>query len=296
MTRVKRSLKKAGLVVFEGQQGGYTVDRIRHGLVRVRWQDYSSNSAVQIAKLEEAQRALDRFASMATPGSGSYMEPELIVAPKPDTKNYRLNWGKSKTYREPVLVEHAMIREDVWQELLTLKVEGPYDLEKHNQTWHTIEDYKKGIRDFHADREAKFSTTFGTNTEQSFAEIYDLMSHLRDQEVSDDFPGSWILSGQPRTSILGLSEHWELMLLKGPPSEAFIDTVAEFAFIHRVLQTLRYWWRPSYPIGPQCWGWTEQHEYMQSMLRVSQKGAEEEKEMDEENAEDEDDGVDTNEE
>jgi hypothetical protein len=76
-----------------------------------------------------------------------------------------------------------------------------------------------------------------------------------------------------RSLTLDTSDNLEIMLAKEIVPESFVDTVAEFAFVKTVLGLLRWYWRPSYSIGPQYNGWVDQKQHMAALRSIATKCA-----------------------
>lgn len=95
----------------------FLVDEEGYGRIRVRVDAFGNRHA---EKLEEAAAKLGAYATMITRGTGYYAHvAELLVRPLPNVSDYR--------YREPskgktVRVYQSMIREDVWQALLSVEL------------------------------------------------------------------------------------------------------------------------------------------------------------------------------
>jgi hypothetical protein len=285
LRRVSKFLALAGLPMFDGShgQGAYMVDEIRYGFLRIRYQDYGSDTPTQIAKLKSAQEALRHYASMITTGSGNYAHSaELVVCRRPEisTRNrgYAHNWV-AKEEPKGLLVEQCMILEDVWQAMLKYELTSDW-----NSDVYTIRDYRKGLRKFASERKAKDKKG---KKPLSFTETL-----LLDRTQSP-YPGvEEVCPSYDRSITLDPKEHMELMLRKDEVPESFIDSAAEYAFVKSVLSQLRWYWRPSYSIGPQCNGWTEQKRHMKALNAIANKRAKVENEEDEEEQEtDEEDDV-----
>jgi hypothetical protein len=67
----------------------------------------------------------------------------------------------------------------------------------------------------------------------------------------------------------GLATHFKLMMGKESVPHAFLDSVAELAFVQDVLASIRFWWKPSYSCGPQFPEWRDHVRFFNAMLKVS---------------------------
>lgn len=230
-----------GLKLYgEGEgPGGYLIDEVEWGKVRVRWN--CDNDGVE--PLENLASKLTDYVTMIS--AGSTYRVELTVCPKPGTEGFH---SFPKFPVDPLMVNYAMIREDVWQTLLSEPLVDEYDMEAKSRKALTISDYRAGVRKF-----AKKAN------KKSFVTNYDLAGKC---------PGSWVIAKSPIPFTVGLAEQWTLLSRKGPVPESFMDTVAEFAFISGHLASTRYWWKPSYSIGSQDPEWKSQRVYLTRMLEI----------------------------
>ena len=265
LERLQGALKAKKLTLYaEGGVGGFMVDEVRYGLFRVRWNKYDKEN--ELEKLVEAQNALSGYATMITIGSGHYKsDAEILVASKPGTE------GAHLTYEDPppkgLRIAQTMILEEVWQALLKGSIEADFGSETH-----TLADYRKGIQAFLAKKKADWEALRASLKTKATPEIFLMGSRSERTRAAEDFPGAWILVPSSHF-MMGLDEHWELLEGMGPITDQMIDRAAEFAFIHAKLAALRYWWRPSYSMGPQHGGWPDQRKYLQSILDVAVKRA-----------------------
>jgi hypothetical protein len=156
---------------------------------------------------------------------------------------------------DPVLqVRQAMIREDVWQALLTNRV----------KTWdgkvYTASSYKKSLREYMEKRRAR-----DAETKKLWEELranpgnLELIKNFygrdtgRDRDLEN--PVSWILSKDPVPFVSGICTHYKLLEESGRMTDEFLDSLAEFAFVQAVLGDLRFVWQPGHSTGPQSGDW-----------------------------------------
>lgn len=220
----------------------YLVSTQVYGCIRIRWNGLASDFGKDIEKLEKLQLLLVDYSSMITAGIGAYAHTaELLVHPKPGT-NYH---GGRREKNNSLLVQHAMIREDVWQALLQMDVE--------------VGDNKVAqIKSFY-----KWTNKFWKSCVDQLA------------KASSD-PVSNCLAQDSIPLTVGLSTNWKTMVerfAKGDISnkeiQPWLNNVAEFIFIHSVLQPLRYWWRPSYSCGPQTGEHFQYYRLFTSLAEIS---------------------------
>lgn len=216
--------KASGLPLYDKGPEGYLIDEERYGSMRVRW---STSYGDSLIRLEYAQHLLEKdYAAMLTCGTGNYPSTEIVVRPRYDVKdkNGHPISVPHINKEEPLSIALAMIREDVWQALVKIgkTLEPSYDT-----------DHKT-----------------------------DLMEVVRRAWSNKDRGG--INRGNHVIGTVGVGSHWYLMIEKAdkiPKKERddFLKTVGEFHYVEKVLSYTRYWWRPSYSIGPQ-FGEFEIHE------------------------------------
>jgi len=275
--RVRKALKTLPESSSYGAEG-WLVDELAYGTVRVRWVDptFGRDTAPQLAKLQEL---LPGFATVVTAGSGSYSHgnPELLVLPK-SGKDHHLPGLRDED--PPLMVSYAMIREDVWQALLTMPGQNDYsgkpspvpDQYKASLT----EAYAKGLEAQHKKtaRIAALKTAKGEARDKLYADMQDEMIADMDFVPSDTL---WIID---RRSVLGpcvgLAQQWQYLIEKGTPLEdaqGFIDSVAELAYVQSVLQPIRFIWRPSSSCGPQVGDFIDHVKFFEVMLRIAHTNA-----------------------
>jgi hypothetical protein len=246
---VEATLVKAGEKLFaEYGDGGFMVDRRGHGHVRVRVSPGETRFFVT-SKLHTASILFqDRYATMLSAGTvGGQTAMELTLKPRAWTEGFRAAY-----HRDPkgsLAVEQAMIREDVWEALLDGEI-AQYQ-KPALQPW----DLRAHVRRIYAEhRKAWLETKRLSNVE--IADVLGIVHAV----IRDALP-----------FMVGLGLHWKLLVKREEPlSEAALDSIAEFAFLHHVLYPTRYYWRPSYTVGPQFGEWEEHAWFQQRMLAVTE--------------------------
>jgi hypothetical protein len=278
--RVEKALIKAGLPIYGGMgaQGGFMIDKRAFGEVRVRFQSWGAEFGKDAEWLAKAVKQLGEYATMISAGTGSYAHSgELRIRPKPGTKDYH---GSRPDRKKPLNVDHAMIREDVWQALIKLEVEGWYNGKTGGLT---VDAFRRGIRQVHTKyigevkkNQERMEVMRKAAEKQGDTDLAGLVESAFSifLDPPNDIPGAWILKDSiPFTVALGT--HWKLLMKNAPVSEEILDTIAEFGFLHHVLSATRYWWRPSYSIGPQFGEWGRHVVVQQAILNVTNGHAKE---------------------
>jgi len=253
---VETAIKEAGFPLFEGNATkGYEVYELQHGVIRIRYNDGYSEADDHVVALEKVQSLFPQFASMIAAGTGGYNhgDPDLILRPKAGTPDYH---GGREEEEEPLPVSYAMIREDVWQCLLTLTSEDSRSCK--------IISAKKSIEQNITNITAYVDKYHSSETYRKFLpDSYDA--------------GSWMISKSEIPFTMGLAEHWLLLNKIRRPTEQEIQLAAEMAHIYRVLSLLRYTWQPSNSSGPQYGGWAQQKLYTAALAKIAKKEAATEK-------------------
>jgi hypothetical protein len=256
--RISEVIQKAGLKLTDGNFAeGYKVSLQRRGVVRVRYEEF--NRETQLKALEKLQTHLGEYASMITVGEEPYQgDSELIVAPKP-ARYEHFSRRKLVTHRR-LAVAQAMIREDVWQAL----TKRTYDSWKGQ---YKVEDFLKSIKEA-------------------------LVTVRQFFEDSPDFPPHLVIGGNDLSTlttkdlvpfVVGLGYHFRIMARKkdvlDEEMEDFLQTAAEFSFIHAHLASVRYMWSPSSSNGPQFGEWDKHADFLGMLKYIAdQKWAEQKEE------------------
>lgn len=277
LKRIEKVIADASLSSFGGWgKEGYLVDVPQYGTVRIRWHGEGEKYGKDAEALALVQPLLDEYAAVIRAGHGSYAhDAEMLVFVKPGTKDYH---GSSKEKKKSLLVQQAMIREDVWQALCAGSLDRSDFPPYKDGAPYTIKDYRVFARDFwdkafknvkaYKVHEEDLSKALSTDPSKK-----DLLQSLREVRCSlyfvstdrDNPIGGWVGKDAIPFTV-GVGTNFQLMLekyLAGGVTEeqlnSWLDTVAEFVFVHIAIMPLRYWWRPSFSCGPQYGQW-EQHE------------------------------------
>lgn len=253
---VEGVLRAAGLPISsEYGEAGYQIDETGHGEVRLRWEDghsseelFAERFARSVERLEAAGCLFPQHASVLWPHD--HDEAELVMRPKLGTPEY---YGPSfADDKAPLQVEQAMVRLDVWNELLR----------NPGVVGHTLDELRDGIRE--AWREV---VCVPENYDLPAAEFLEFR-RLRHSRLlfRHGLPGAWIFSTMDCTiphGTMGLGQHAEVLAdaqldpespLRMTPeqTEAFVQRAAEFAYVSTALNHGGYQWRPSHNSPGQC--------------------------------------------
>lgn len=258
----------SGVSLPEG--GRFLVDE-QADWTRVRWDGLSGAYGKDLEYLALAQGSLQgRFATVITAGGHNDLgELRVFVPPGKTPEGHRRTseWGDQEE-GEPLLVQQAMIREDVWQALIGLE----------RKVWgkvYTVDGYRKdageGVR--------KAGETF-SRVASLESRLEDMDEDLRMLLLDAKFgiergggPGAGLLSKEIIPFMMGLNEHAQIILESGKVPEDFGDVVGEFTFIFHLLMGVGYVWRPSDTAGPQFGEWGMHASYLKAVLQVADVAA-----------------------
>ena len=243
---VESLLKSAGHKVVTAEpdtntHGGDTfmVDELEPGMCRVRVNGF----AVDASKLDAILPLLQsEYAAVVTVGSGAYADStEIRLMPKVMKRGdgEHVFWGCKNDRQQPLDVFQGMIHEDVWNELLKMKVSDW-------KNW--SEKTKVGFDKFRADAETLWKKATCSKNKESV--IDGLLSRLSDDEH--------MIAKSAIPFTVGPSEHWKIATQRHVEApftakqvDEFLDDVAGFSLVSCIMSPVRYWWRPSFTCGPQ---------------------------------------------
>jgi hypothetical protein len=264
--RVESMLVKADLPLYGGPDGnGLAVDEIGYGEIRVRWEGFGKDYGKDKEKLDLAKKALKgRYASVVSASQKINDSGDLRIFPKIGTANYHGSNREKK--KRPLKVGAAMIREDVWQALLT-GVAGDDDL--------TIEQYRELGREVEKKLTKDGLIGVPRSTKKSkTAEAKNASRRLSWMIMQDDWknPVSRLVSKDLIPFQVGLHTHFQLLAGRGGKlPEGFFDMASEFAFIHFKLMMVRHMWRVSTSAGPQFGDWKSHIDFHASMAKIARE-------------------------
>src|SRR5579885_731636 len=184
----------------EKTREGIMIDEVDSGCVRVR---YATVGETNFGKNEQfllpIQSILNsEYATVITTDIGNYPDQcALFVYPKPGVKRFRLREEEDKS----LIVNHAMIREDVWQALLSIPMEN----------WRTgkLMDLKEETKTLQASMKKLFKKQAKENTIES------VKRYLLEQDLRVIDGVSWILMNYNDVGpTVGIGTHVEIMASK----------------------------------------------------------------------------------
>lgn len=269
LQRVKRALTKAGFQLFEGMHGlnVYMVDTEGLAPVRVRVGDFGGDHHEALKPVRDLLKK--KYAVLIHPGSGSYShDVELSVFPKPGTKtpqghDERLASKAEKTPRR-LKVAVSMVREDVWQEFLALKLKYQYStaVDSISKAQSLMESIF--VRNLDTKKQLLESQKRGP-------EYSDYSSFLLRTGMPYEF-GQMVRNEVPYT--VGQGTHYQMLtrdFLEGHLTEevyrGLLNDMAEFIQMRWVLKSVGKGFEPSYP-GGQDTDWPRFQRVSQAIDRV----------------------------
>lgn len=229
--------------------GCYLVDE-QGCWVRVRWEGRGSTFRKDAEYLQMVATRLEgRFVTAIVAGSGSYaydMELWCFAAPGLTQDGHPIS-TKAPRAKPPLLLRQAMIREDVWQELLTIQCKGWWgeaNLERYRADVRTCLAEMR-VADAHTKRMMKY-----TNRGQ--------------------LQGTQLVFEDTIPFTVGLATHLDLIIenLHDADVTDLADLVAEFSYLHVVLGAVRHVWRPTDSAGPQSGEWDHHEAFHDAIGRV----------------------------
>jgi len=269
MQRVRKILVKNKFKIcteFCGE--GYIISKLRYGTICIRCSGYGKDAygkEMYGRDIEFLLRLLpylnQEYTTVIKAGDGSH-RVELMVHVRPGTKDFH---GSRKDKKTPLHVNHMMIREDVWQQLLQTPVEDNY-----GQSIATVEDHKQAIFDLY-EKGYQIMVAY-KNAETGSVEKDRLRFELNyglDRDYNNLISPFVCKSEIPFT--VGLGEHWKLLLEKCLPLEDVkhvLEAIAEFVHVWKVISKLRIAWHPSTSCGPQYGEWKSHQDFLHKLLVV----------------------------
>lgn len=236
MARVAQIAGDCGLEIFDSRFGHRAPNVVMidddDGLGRVRVRPVAFSGSTDALRVLDTALRSEGYACMITRSTdGPGPSCELIVRPGPDATDYWFHPSPIGTERVSP-VRQAMIREDVWQALVEIRVEAGYERvvsidDRRRQAraaWHRMAS-STGLED-------PVSVGLGLGTS------FRLVRNRREEMTADEIEG-------------------------------FLDTVAEYIHISDVLAVTRYTWRPSYPCGPQFGEWQTHEQVLGTFSEIA---------------------------
>lgn len=231
----------------------FLIDNQRYGEVRVRVSHYNTPLEKETNELKNVKKMFPQYASVIRAGSGSYpSNVELVFFIPPNIENKTIqDFPKDNNH----IISFALIREDVWQELLTISVQS---MAYHRLN--TIKDMKKEVH-----------IAYNESRKAYGAEIKNILQY---GSISNEYLNHVFMYNEV-PSTFGLASHWSLLIkknnLKKIEVDKILNSIAEMLYVELVLHSIRYVWVPSTMNGSQFGNDDEHVSYFNSMLKVAKK-------------------------
>jgi len=253
LENIKELALQGGFTPFDGNHSKTTVmvdDDQGYGRIRVRYGTFGDGSE-PLAKLESLAKAAG-YAAMVTRGTGSYAnQAELLIRPNSKISKYHFSNDLSD---KNLLVGQVMIREDIWQALITLETEDwlgkTVKLEAYRNSAEKIWDKLSGASNFSA-----LDRITLRHSKEPYSRVF----------CDDVVPFTVGLATAFRVTSLKREE------LSEEDKTYFLDSAAELAFIQSILANTRYQWRPSFSNGPQFGAWQQHANLLNAFKNVADK-------------------------
>jgi len=269
MQRVRKLLKHNGFnIVNRGfEEEGYIIDKLKYGKIRVRFSFAGKNWHKDEKFLKLVQPCLKEYSTVIVAGQGSNIA-DLLVYPKPGIKDW--NGVNSFSAKPTLKVDHAMIREDVWQEIINTP------LNIYSDKSITIQDYYSAITKIYTKCQeilSEHSKQYKGDINSSTFKLsiqYKFQSLAYSKEWESNPVIFWLVqTGTPY--VITIVEHWKLLIYKGLPLDEVMPVLyemAEFIYVMNYMMLLRFYWMPSNGCGPQNGMWNNHKQFLESLLRV----------------------------
>lgn len=258
------------------QDGQFIVDKLCPGEIRVRLGGHPGLAITLVYLNALAKRLSRKYAVMVSCGSGRYSNcAELMVHPKPGTQvsggTHLFSFSNEDVQKrsKTLQVRTCMVREDVWQALLTMGVEDWGENSKivsnkiiqyqifAKEAWQTWKDFDNTfvkLKSLDFDRELIYSYSW------------------RDWGNRKNNPVvSWI-SENPSISAFGMNYSWHLMAKiqsSEKVAENFCNIIAETALISGILRSIRMTWKPEETTSPQFGEWFSHRNFHQKIIKCT---------------------------
>lgn len=256
--RINKLLAKNNIRILksicDGQnvQEGYLVDKIKHGVIRIRFNANGNNWGKDVQFLEPLLPLLKNYATVMV-SDGFNNEAKILVMPKPGVK-----YSTVKTRKAPLRVNHMMIREDVWQKILTFNIESDLDNKKIS-----IADVKQELFDcYNYIQNELAGDKFSSNKSAMMFLI---------EECVNKFPNVAFALYDKIPFTVGINYNWKMLNEKQLPFEevkSLLEDIAEFIHVTTYMFFVNWYYRPSDYHGPQFSYLSKQIEYLKGMLDV----------------------------
>jgi hypothetical protein len=267
LKKIEEVLKKAGLPTVNTYGAeGYVIDEAASGYLRIRY-GRSSDSETELNAVLPFLHAAG-YAAMVTVGTGNYANhAEVLVAPLPpkDPNQHIIVQGlkQDREYNPIRPVSQAMIREDVWQLLLAMKI-------KHwNGSVYTAQ-YVRELATQYVEAEIERKAHFESLTQEQ------RVDYLRKDRLGDFEP--------PAKPTFAFREGYRLAAELSPSPEAlkqYALDLADLIFVQLAYSTLYGQWHPT-SNGSQEGHWDLQRAFHRGLAEIRGAWEDDEDEGDDE--------------
>lgn len=244
--------------MYEGEGGGYIIDKRAYGTIRLRWQMFGTNA---VDKLAEAQAHLGEYATVIMAGKDPH-SPQMHIHAKPSQNLYGLGDKESK---KGLRVQALMIREDVWQAILELPVFGPTGLVP-------VQVYRDNVRVLYE------------SCLKYLEDRAELVKHL--PELKENLESFGFLLTNPKGAqhvvdwltrdatpfTVGWGTHWKLLVQKRLPIakvQPVLDSIGEMIHVTHWLYDTRWYWQPSNSVGSQLGDPAAHYRLNEALLKIA---------------------------
>lgn len=283
--RIKACLAAAGHPIQSRDEEepyveGFVVDDTSPGFVRVRPGGYGTE-----LKVEDVLPALHKagYAAMVVAGSGSYSrDSELLVGPlPPKDENVHIHvrpYGSDDDMPHTVATRpasQAMIREDVWQILLSLP--GWSDRTVEDMRRDAISALEEAILEQEEDEEEP------ADQKEALGKLNEKLKRMLDRENKREtnFFREVVRDGRIGTIGFGLQDAFD-SAVEAPDldkAKAFVQEIAETAFAQFAFDSLGGQWQPR-SNGGQDPNWEGHHGYLLRLADLAKDRAKSDRESD----------------
>ena len=273
LARIEAVLKDAGLpVVTDSGADGYLIDNLARGWVRVRHAAYQHEDETKLLEALPAIQAAG-YAAMVTCGTGRYRNPaEVLVGARPGgDASLHVERIEGDSLRDklnrPRPVVQAMIREDVWQILLSQTHDHWRWGEVTFQTM--LADARLALADELEWRARKDGFNRETATEEERAAF---LRDLTRRELRYDSKNQFDAATQKMERVSGFSLRESLGLaieMSSDPAEldAFLVDLTETAFVQWSYDALHGQWHPT-TNGSQDGNWKVHRSFLRALADI----------------------------
>jgi len=249
----------------------FVVDKIRYGQIRIRWNGSANDYGKDVEKLSFIEPLFSEYATVIAAGR-DLNKADLLLYPKPDTKDYH---GHSNLYnKKPLRVAQTMIREDVWQTLLSTPVRLGFTSKKVKADYHLdhiVKLYETFVNRIKSD--SKYCLKKDSSNEE-WKKFFEKGYFFYDLIYSKETEESWLVLKNEIPFTVGLATHWNILTHRCLPVDEVkhvLQSVAELVHVYGALSDIRVAWRAGDSVGPQYGEWEAHKNFHKKMAQISAK-------------------------